>query len=231
MELFSVLVENCYSWKWFAFVPEISNLCHFSDASDTPLVITTLELFAAFSLNNVESTLLILISKSDHFPTKPHKKAVCVFPILAFVMGQKSSTSSWDGIKSTILLYKKVVCVLPAITLLFVMEHTHTKQRSVCFNYFYHAPQESCLFCAHCHIPPGDFETAARQDGPVFGLTSQSSTGGSHRLDRGGCLPDRWSSGFRNYGASEELWMLSTTICWYLFHICPFLTTMQQVQW
>ena len=99
------------------------------------------------------------------------------------------------------------------------MEHSHTKQKSVCFNFFYHAPQESCLFCAHCHIPPGDFETAARQDGPVFGLTSQSSTGGSHRLDRGGCLPDRWSSGFRNYGASEELWTLSITICWYLFHM------------
>ena len=99
------------------------------------------------------------------------------------------------------------------------MEHSHTKQKSVCFNFFYHAPQESCLFCAHCHIPPGDFETVARQDGPVFGLTSQSSTGGSHRLDRGGCLPDRWSSGFRNYGASEELWTLSSIICWYLWHL------------
>ena len=89
------------------------------------------------------------------------------------------------------------------------------------FNYC--APQESCLFCAHCHIPPGDFETVARQDGPVFGLTSQSSTGGSHRLDRGGCLPDRWSSGFRNYGASEELWSLSSTTCWYFFTWLPHL--------
>ena len=114
---------------------------------------------------------------------------------------------------------KSVFCPLSH---LYLSRDTNSK-KSYCFNFFCHAPQESCLFCAHCHILPGDFETGGRQDGPVFGLTSQSSTGGSHRLDRGGCLPDRWSSGFRNYGASEELWSLSSTTCWYFFTWLPHL--------
>ena len=160
-----------------------------------------------------------LISKTNHFPTKPHKEVVCVFPTLAFVRGHKSSSQKpVDQINYKCASRDRYLCFARCHIAICDGTHTH-KTKTVCFNFFYHAPQESCLFCAHCHIPPGDFETVARQDGPVFGLTSQSSTGGSHRLDRGGCLPDRWSSGFRNYGASEDLWTLSSTICWYMFHM------------